>query len=71
MMPKTKNNANLLRRSANASGTHFFGAPTGAETYFESVSNGFKTNKLVQPPMLVGRAKKPDDLTCVSGYKTE
>ena len=43
--------------------SHFFGVPTGAESFYETMMSGF--SKKVQPPMLVGKAKVPSDLACV------
>lgn len=46
---------------------HFFGAPTGAMEFFETINRGFNAKK-VQPPMLMGKAKVPSELSCVLNH---
>ena len=43
--------------------SHFFGAPTGADLFGESINSAF--TRKVQPPMVMGKAKVPSDLHCV------
>ena len=57
-MANAKRNS-LLQNKTHAN--HFFGAPTGADTFHDTVNSGFGP-KMVQPPMIVGKAKIPSDL---------
>ena len=54
---------NSVKQQSTAN--HFFGSPTESHLFTETMATGFESKKLVQPPMLSGKAKIPSDLAMV------
>ena len=59
----------MLQRQSNT-GSHFFGAPTGADQFYDTIGHSMG-RKLQQPPMLAGKAKIPSDLSCVLSFNNQ